>query len=251
MKILACDYDGTLNVGGPVSKENIEAIQKWRAAGNLFGMVSGRYLRYLREFMAKDGVQYDFLIGNNGAVISDEQGRASECISISLQTVFALLEKIRATNPNHISVSYDEESVLVTPESTVCLEDGALVIDGKSITEVTQLHANFKEDGKAASLRDACAQAFGDEVQCIMPGILGVDFISVRAGKPVGLRRLLELRGLEAEIVLTVGDGDNDLAMLTAPDFCGYAMQSSMPVVLEQVSRTTKSVAALIERYLA
>ena len=251
MKILACDYDGTLNVGGIVSKENIEAIQKWRAAGNLFGMVSGRYLRYLREFMAKDGVQYDFLIGNNGAVISDEQGRASECISISLQTVFALLEKIRATNPNHISVSYDEESVLVTPESTVCLEDGALVIDGKSITEVTQLHANFKEDGKAASLRDACAQAFGDEVQCIMPGILGVDFISVRAGKPVGLRRLLELRGLEAEIVLTVGDGDNDLAMLTAPDFCGYAMQSSMPVVLEQVSRTTKSVAALIERYLA
>ena len=250
MKILACDYDGTLNVGGTVSKENIEAIQKWRAAGNLFGMVSGRYLRYLREFMAKDGVQYDFLIGNNGAVISDEQGRASECISISLQTVFALLEKIRATNPNHISVSYDEESVLVTPESTVCLEDGALVIDGKSITEVTQLHANFKEDGKAASLRDACAQAFGDEVQCIMPGIFGVDFISVRAGKPVGLRRLLELRGLEAEIVLTVGDGDNDLAMLTAPDFCGYAMQSSMPVVLEQVSRTTKSVAALIERYL-
>ena len=251
MKILACDYDGTLNVDGIVSKENIEAIRAWRAAGNLFGMVSGRYLRYLREFMAKDGVQYDFLIGNNGAVISDEQGRASECISISLQTVFALLEKIRATNPNHISVSYDEESVLVTPESTVCLEDGALVIDGKSITEVTQLHANFKEDGKAASLRDACAQAFGDEVQCIMPGILGVDFISVRAGKPVGLRRLLELRGLEAEIVLTVGDGDNDLAMLTAPDFCGYAMQSSMPVVLEQVSRTTKSVAALIERYLA
>ena len=250
MKILACDYDGTLNVGGMVSKENIEAIRAWRAAGNLFGMVSGRYLRYLREVMAKDGVQYDFLIGNNGAVISDEQGRASECIGISLQTVFALLEKIRATNPNHISVSYDDESVLVTPESTVCLEDGALVIDGKLLYEVTQLHANFLVDGKAASLRDACALAFGDEVQCIMPGVLGVDFISVRAGKPVGIRRLLELRGLQAEIVLTVGDGDNDLAMLTAPDFCGYAMQSSMPVVLEQVSRTTKSVAALIERYL-
>jgi hydroxymethylpyrimidine pyrophosphatase-like HAD family hydrolase len=48
-----------------------------------------------------------------------------------------------------------------------------------------------------------------------------------------------------------VGDGENDIAMLTAPDFCGYAMQSAMPVVLEQVSRTTESVAALIERYLA
>ncbi len=250
MKILACDYDGTLNVGGTVSKENIEAIQKWRAAGNLFGMVSGRYLRYLREFMAKDGVPYDFLIGNNGAVISDEDGRASECIGISLQTVEQLLVRIRATNPRHISVSYDEASVLVTPESSVYIEDGALVIDGNRITEVTQLHANFLEEGKAANLRDACACAFGGEVQCIMPGILGVDFISVRAGKPVGIRRLLELRGLQAEIILTVGDGDNDLSMLTAPDFCGYAMQSSMPVVLERVSRTTESVASLIWKYL-
>jgi hydroxymethylpyrimidine pyrophosphatase-like HAD family hydrolase len=133
----------------------------------------------------------------------------------------------------------------------VCLQDGALVIDGKRLYEVTQLHANFLVDGKAADLRDTCALAFGDEVQCIMPGVLGVDFISVRAGKPVGIRRLLELRGLQAEIVLTVGDGENDIAMLTAPDFCGYAMQSAMPVVLEQVSRTTESVAALIERYLA
>ena len=40
MKILACDYYGTLNVGGVVSQENIEAIAAWRAAGNLFGMVS-------------------------------------------------------------------------------------------------------------------------------------------------------------------------------------------------------------------
>ena len=83
-----------------------------------------------------------------------------------------------------------------------------------------------------------------------VPGIFGVDFISVHAGKPVGIRRMLELRDLHPELILTVGDGDNDLAMLTAPDFCGYAMQNSMPGVAEQVGRTTESVAALIRRYL-
>ncbi len=250
MKVLACDYDGTLNVGGKVSKENLEAIDAWRAAGNLFGMVSGRYLRYLREFMEKDGVHYDFLVGNNGSVISDENGKASECIGISVHTVEQLLCKIRETNPNHISVSFDEESVLVTPESQVYVQDGALVIDEKRIDLVTQLHANFLEDGKAVRLRDACIGAFGNEVQCIMPGILGIDFISVHAGKAVGLRRLMELRDIRPEIILTVGDGENDLAMLQAPDFCGYAMQSSMPVVLERVSRRTESVAALIREYL-
>ena len=250
MKLLACDYDGTLNVAGVVSKENLDAINAWRAAGNLFGMVSGRYLRYLREFMAKDGVPYDFLIGNNGAVISDENGNASECTCISVHAADQLLCKVREYAPRHISVSFGEASVLVTPESQVCVQDGALVIDGQRIHPVTQMHANFAEDGKATRLRDDCKAAFGDEVQCIMPGILGVDFISVGAGKPVGIRRLLELRDLHPELILTVGDGDNDLGMLTAPDFCGYAMESSMPVVLEQVSRRTESVAALIKEYL-
>lgn len=250
MKILACDYDGTLNVGGKVSQENLDAIAAWRASGNLFGMVSGRYLRYLREFMAKDNVPYDFLIGNNGAVISDEHGRASECIGISVETVAQLLYKIRETLPNHISVSFDEGSVLVTPESQVSVQDGVLIIDQYRIAEVTQLHANFLEDGKAVKLRDACALAFGSEVQCIMPSVLGIDFISIHAGKAVGIRRLLELRGIQPELILTVGDGDNDLAMLTAPDFRGYAMQSAMPVVLERVSRRTESVAHLIEEYL-
>ncbi len=250
MKILACDYDGTLNVGGTVSKENLQAIDEWRAAGNLFGMVSGRYLRYLREFMAKDGVPYDFLIGNNGAVVSDENGNAAECIDIPVDVAARLLGKIRDHAPRHISVSFDEESVLVTPQSQVCVQDGALIIDGQSIHPVTQMHANFTEADKATRLRDDCREAFGGEVQCIMPGIFGVDFISIRAGKPIGLRRLLELRDLHPDLILTVGDGDNDLAMLTAPDFRGYAMESSMPVVLERVSRTTKSVAALIEEYL-
>ena len=250
MKILACDYDGTLNVGGVVSKENLDAIAAWRAAGNLFGMVSGRYLRYLREFMARDGVQYDFLIGNNGSVVSDENGNTAECIGIPTAIAEPLLAKIRGYEPRHISVSFDEASVLVTPRSQVCVQDGALVIDDVRIKQVTQMHANFLEADKATRLRDDCKAVFGSEVQCIMPGILGVDFISVRAGKPVGIRRMLELRDLHPELILTVGDGDNDLAMLISPDFRGYAMESSMPIVLEQVSRRTPSVAALIREYL-
>lgn len=250
MKVLACDYDGTLNVCGTVSKENIEAIKKWRAAGNLFGMVSGRYLRYLREYMDKDAIDYDFLIGNNGAVISDENGRASECIGIPVQTVERLLGKIRATNPGHISVSFGEGSVVVTPTSRIFVQGGVLCIDENRISEVTQLHSSFAEQGKATRLREDCTREFGSEVQCIMPSPFGIDYISTRAGKAVGIRRLLELRDIKPDIILTVGDGDNDLAMLQAPDFCGYAMQNSMPVVLERVSRTTESVAALIGEYL-
>jgi len=41
MKIIASDYDGTLNEGG-MDEEKRLAIRKWQEAGNLFGIVSGR-----------------------------------------------------------------------------------------------------------------------------------------------------------------------------------------------------------------
>ena len=41
MKIIASDYDGTLNHGGIDDKKR-NAIKEWRKAGNLFGIVSGR-----------------------------------------------------------------------------------------------------------------------------------------------------------------------------------------------------------------
>jgi hydroxymethylpyrimidine pyrophosphatase-like HAD family hydrolase len=41
MKIIASDYDGTLNHGG-IGEEKRNAIKKWREKGNKFGIVSGR-----------------------------------------------------------------------------------------------------------------------------------------------------------------------------------------------------------------
>ena len=35
MKILGCDYDGTLNYGG-IDEEKIAAIEKWRKHGYFF-----------------------------------------------------------------------------------------------------------------------------------------------------------------------------------------------------------------------
>ena len=41
MYILASDFDGTLNHGG-ISQRSRDAIAAFRAAGNLFGIVTGR-----------------------------------------------------------------------------------------------------------------------------------------------------------------------------------------------------------------
>ncbi len=250
MKVLACDYDGTLNVGGTVSKENLEAIDAWRDAGNLFGMVSGRYIASIREFLQKDNVPYDFLIGNNGSVITDSAGKIIKRICIPHETAMALLQEIFQYEAHHVSVSYDEKSLWVTAQSRIWTDGQVLHVDDTCIKYVTQVSANFFCPEDALAVRDAGVTAFFGQIRGMMPTIQSIDFNHASVDKAAGLRRLMELRGIHPDIILTVGDGENDLAMLEAPDFCGYAMQSSMSVVLERISRTTKSVAALIEEYL-
>ena len=54
MKLIGSDYDGTLNHGG-IDEAKLSAIRRWREAGNLFGVVSGRGPEFLAELTDKLG----------------------------------------------------------------------------------------------------------------------------------------------------------------------------------------------------
>lgn len=250
MKILASDYDGTLNVGGAVSKENIHAIEKWRAAGNLFGMISGRNLGSLKLFMDKDNVPYDFLVGCNGAVVTDAEGNAVGDNCIPAYVAMTLLCEIHRYEAHYVSASYDWGSTYALANSKIGMDESVLLIDGERVERVYQVSGYYPDPAHALSVRNTCEALFPGQIKGLMPGAQGIDFVRVGTNKAEGIRNLVKSRGIAPELILTVGDGENDLDMLTAPDFCGYAMQSAMPAVLEKVSRTTKSVAALIEEYL-
>lgn len=250
MKILASDYDGTLNVGGTVSKENIEAIQKWRAAGNLFGLVSGRNLGSIKRFLDKDNVPYDFMVGCNGSVIADAQGNATKHNCIPARVAKALFAEIFRYEAQYVSASYDWGSVHVEASTDLRVDDTYLTIDEVRLDRVLEVSGWFTCPEHALTVRNACETMFAGQINGLMPTVQSIDFVCAGTDKASGIRKLVQSRGIDPEIILTVGDGENDLSMLQAPDFCGHAMQTAMPVVLERVSRTTESVAALIEAYL-
>ena len=250
MKILASDYDGTLNVHGVVSKENIEAINAWRAAGNLFGLVSGRNLGSIKRFLDRDSVPYDFMVGCNGSVITDTDGNAAGHSCIPVGMAQALLAEIHRYEAYYVSASYDWGSIHVEANTNVCADDTHLIIEQEKLDRVLQVSGTFTCPEHAEAVRDTCEAMFPGQIKGLMPTVQSIDFVCNGTNKASGIRRLCACRGIAPELILTVGDGDNDLDMLTDPAFCGVAMQSAMPVVLERVSRTTESVAALIGEYL-
>lgn len=250
MKILASDYDGTLNVGGTVRTETMDAITAWRAAGNLFGVVSGRNLGSIYHTLERDGVPYDFMIGCNGSVMTDADGKPVGHSCIPARVAKALFGEIYRYEAQYVAASYDWSSLDVEKSTDLRADDQYLMIDGERMDHVLQVSAWFPRPEFAHAVRNACEARFPGQIKGLMPTVQSIDFVCGGTNKASGIRRLTELRGIDPEIILTVGDGDNDLDMLTDPGFCGVAMQSAMPVVLQKVSRTTESVAKLIEAYL-
>ena len=70
MKIYATDYDGTVTYRG-VTPELKEAVRRWREAGNLFGIVTGRPRNSIRSALRANGLEVDFAVSDNGATASD------------------------------------------------------------------------------------------------------------------------------------------------------------------------------------
>ena len=70
MKIIGSDYDGTLNHNG-IDDAKRQAIERWRRAGNVFALVSGRHVNSVRDLHIQQNFDCDYFVGSNGAVILD------------------------------------------------------------------------------------------------------------------------------------------------------------------------------------
>lgn len=66
-QLLLCDVDGTLLIDGGVRPEDAAALQRWKAAGNAFGLVTGRGAAFCRELCEELRVNADVMVTDNGA----------------------------------------------------------------------------------------------------------------------------------------------------------------------------------------
>ena len=68
-KVAASDFDGTIYRNEKISDDDLTAVRAWRAAGNKFGIVTGRPVIMLAPQLKTLGLDTDFSICCNGAVI--------------------------------------------------------------------------------------------------------------------------------------------------------------------------------------
>lgn len=79
MKLLACDYDNTLNTFGIEMSMNIEYIKKFLNKGNIFVLNTGRGYESIKREINKYKIPYTYLACYDGSIIFDNKGEIIYC----------------------------------------------------------------------------------------------------------------------------------------------------------------------------
>ena len=245
MKLIGSDYDGTLNHEG-IDEEKLAAIRRWRAAGNVFGVISGRGPDFLAELTDKLGDNFDFYASCNGGVAVDAEGHPLfdyRCEGVDARQFVADLLEWGAPLAY---VNYDDVCIMVGNAATTERVD-YMVEEMPDLPYFHKMAVFLPGPDEAGSLAAKVCEKYGDKVNplqnwwCVDIAPHGVD-------KASGLRRLAAHFGVAEEDIIAVGDNLNDAAMVCA--FRGYAMAQGSEELKAVADCVTESVTDLIIKEL-
>ncbi|WP_250739257.1 HAD hydrolase family protein [Actinomyces sp. 186855] len=252
--------DGTLLFDGRISDADVRALARWREAGHLVVMNTGRSNTALASALHGTGVAYDYAVLYTGAVLLDATGRVLAARSLPDGLVDEVLDVLSAEDPITIFCTttsgdlrlrhtHRQGTALLTAFDDATTAD----LDGRSVFGIP-LHLG--DPSAADRVQATVAERWGD----LLEGARNQDFLDlVPAGvsKGAGLTELVAVLTApggahEGETLRTIAVGDswNDMSMHAAADVA-VAMGGAPQDVVDGCDVTTPSVAALVDWHLA
>ena len=246
VKLFVTDIDGTLLVPGQkVSAKNIEAVQAMIKAGVTVVIATGRMHSAALPVAAQLGVPVP-IISYNGALIKSSAGEVIHAQYMDYDKVLALINFFEGRDWYLQSYSGD---ILYVPERG----DGAKFYekmlnvtaheigwDGlrsrlKDVPKLLSVSATPEEtDEKLAAVREN----FGGQIEITRSAPRFCEFMSLGVSKASAIKILAQKLGVANDEILTIGDSDNDLPMLTEVG-TGVAMGNAVPAVKAACSIVT------------
>ena len=245
MKIIASDFDGTLNHGG-IDDAKRNAIKRWRREGNLFGLVSGRGAGDLVEFPEKYGFECDFLLASNGAVILGSDGSVRWDSRCGGEFAMPLLEYLMSLGCEWASVHTDFHCI-IDQRDDERYEDEFTLETVPEIPWFNQISTILPDENEAARVTQAVREKFVGVLNPLQNGRC-IDIVAADMNKAQGLYKFLELIGAGYDDLITVGDNINDTHMIA--EFRSYAMENAVQSIKDIADYEIAGVTELIEKEL-
>ncbi|WP_167148502.1 HAD-IIB family hydrolase [Actinomyces sp. ZJ308] len=283
-RLISTDLDGTIVFNGTIPLRDREAMARWREAGNLLVINTGRSVSALEHVVVPMGLEFDNAILYTGAAIVDEDIRVRHSTALPPGVVEDILDFVEGAPGVTVFTTGLDEDLLVydtigTGSELLTLFRPATRrdLEGREIIGVplrftdaemasrTETYLRRRWDGQAVGFRN---QDF-------------IDVVPAAASKGEGLRRLVAslseppaadgadstgsvdsanstdsagsadsatvpTEPVEPIETWSIGDSWNDISMHRAADHA-YALPWSPPEVVAQCDGTVSSLADLID----
>lgn len=241
-KMIVSDFDGTLlRSDNTVSRAVAEAIARFRAAGGVFTVSTGRSYRSILNRLPETGLTGSIpVMALQGAYAADSQ-TCEKLFSTPLG--FDALERFAAAADReglyyHV---YTEQEIFTARHCEISALYEKLT--GTEVREVGDPVAFLRgrsdvikvlSVSEAAITRDLCAgfQKEMPDLQIFTSSPIFIECVSSKAGKGNGVRRVARTLGLTMEEVAAIGDEMNDYTMVEAAGL-GAAVGNAVPALKE------------------
>ena len=235
--LLATDLDGTLSIDGNVSEENIKAIEYFKSNGGLFTLCTGRKHSYLIK-NGLDKLANAPILSFNGAVITDNV--TGEILYTGFLTEHykrAFFEGLKYSKKiKTILVYYKDLEQYVKYDSIKITEN---TVEFDYLTPIYKIIFTFTDEADALIVRDAINALNLPDIKAVRSWSTCVEIISEKSSK--GSTLLWLKNKLNAKMLITAGDFENDVSMLKSADI-GFAVENAAPYAKAAADRLTVSV---------
>jgi Cof subfamily protein (haloacid dehalogenase superfamily) len=246
LKIIASDYDGTLNHGG-IDKEKIEAISSWRKAGNIFSIISGRGAPDLVDLYKEQSFECDYLIADNVAVIMKPNGEivCEDKIDVNVAKPFLEFLFEHGCKWGYVQTSFpcrvfkDEDFEDYDEDECFTFEE----LPGFPL--LYQINTALDSFEEAAKVTTAIKEKFGDVLNPLQNGNC-IDIVPIGVNKAQGLYSLLEVLGGTYDDIIAVGDDINDTHMIA--EFRSYAMENGVDSIKALADYIVKDITEVMNK---
>lgn len=227
MKYLATDLDGTiLQKDQTINKDDIEALVRFKEAGNIIIVSTGRGLEGIyRAFEQYPQIKYDYIVACNGAIVVDSENNIIYNNQINSDLAIELFKELLKNESTIIHVEHQESSFLVRPnhnkfdEIIKSYEDrfsGILhineLLEGERTYPIISLIAQDEDIDIAEQAKILVLEKYGQDLEAYRNQHY-VDIAAKNCSKGNGINKLTEILGVDYKDLYVIGDSYNDLSM--------------------------------------
>lgn len=251
-KVFASDFDGTLyfyKAEVKLPPESVEKIKEYQAAGNLFGLCTGRQVGGLTPFI-KGHIEPDFYITSSGANIVDHNFDEIQKRGVDRRIADAIVKEL---GPENYRITLDIEGDICV-FAKMDYPGKYYVITGvddapKGMIHQVSVHTESLEEAAAVSKR--INETYGEYVEAFQ-NVTEVDIAPYGCSKGKGVEALRAyFRSEWGECRLYgIGDSINDLPLLDAADV-SYTFPYAPKEVQERATKVVETICDALEDSLA